>query len=104
MKLFDRGKAIAARKWLAPQISRYAELRAVALDTKQRTASLTLLPKGEQAEITLTVERYEVHRSEKQSEVAIVEITCSREWLRLLAVDLLVGKRFPVPGIVGGLL
>ena len=102
--LLSGGLSLAARHWLGPQVARYADLKDLRIDPKNKTASVTLLPKGEGSEITLTVERYELHRDGDKTELRIAHINCSREWIRLLAIDHVVGKRFPIPAPLVALL
>lgn len=103
-RFLSGGLSLAARHWLAPKVGRYADLKDLKIDPKNKTASVTLRPKGEESEITLTVERYELHRDGDRTELLIAHINCSREWIRLLAVDHVVGKRFPIPAPLVALL
>ena len=106
--MFTRAKDWASSKaasvWLRGVIGKYAELKSFEIDSTDKKLKIVILPKGEAEDIEFTVAKYEI-REEADSHIIIVgRIDCSKEWIRLLAIDHLVGKKFEIPGAAAKML
>lgn len=89
----------AAKALLAGRIERYARLLELRIRSRERTIGVVLLLAGEPEELRLEVTRYRVTGSAGEHALIIEGVASSREWLRLLLEDFVVGKPIPIPSI-----
>ncbi|MFL6538048.1 MAG: hypothetical protein ACJ8JD_07705 [Chthoniobacterales bacterium] len=85
----------AARIALNSRLSGIAEIRELSLDSGARCVRVTLQLCGESAPVELHVLRYRLR--EQKGEIAIDEVTASREWLQNVLERFVVGRWFEVP-------
>lgn len=78
-------------------VSRYGTLSGLTLDSLTRRIDLELVLKGDDVPVTLTLHEYRFLTEDDKSYVIISRVEVSREWMELLAADLLVGRRFEIP-------
>jgi len=103
-KAKDWASSKAASQWLRGAIGKYAELKDFEIDSAEKKIRLLLRPKGENEDIELRIDRYEIIRNDAGDRVLISAVNCSREWIRLVAADHLVGKEFGIPKMAAKLL
>jgi hypothetical protein len=78
-------------------ISRYGRLMGFKLDSLARSIDLEVLLKGESTPITLTLHDYRFLSEGDKSFVTVGGVSVSREWMKILAEDLLKEKKFEIP-------
>ena len=96
-----RDKAIqsAAKGWLQSQTKAVKDVQHLEIDAKQKTFSLKLELAGENEPLTVTG-RYQLTDSGEKTVIAPADIQTSKEWLSILAAELVTGRTFEVPGMV----
>src|SRR3954451_20228513 len=105
-KAKDWASSKAASSWLRGAIGKYAELKDFEIDSASKKVRLLLRPRGESEDIELKIDRYEVIRSRDAAKdrVLVSKVSCSKEWIHLVATDHLVGKEFEIPKVAASLL
>jgi hypothetical protein len=103
-KAKDWASSKAAASWLRGAIGKYAELKDFEIDSAAKKVRLLLRPKGEDNDIELRIDRYELLRSAAKDHVIVGKVSCSKEWIHLVATDHLVGKQFEIPKVAASLL
>ncbi|HNY64859.1 MAG TPA: hypothetical protein PKM41_05435 [Deltaproteobacteria bacterium] len=78
-------------------VSRYGHLKGFRLDSAARTIDLEVLLKGESEPVTVTLHDYRFLTEGDRSYVTVGDVSVSREWMMILAEDLLKDKRFEIP-------
>jgi hypothetical protein len=78
-------------------------IKDLAIDSKQKTFSLKLELPGEPEELTVTGS-YQVTSVNGKTSVTPVDIQTSKEWLTILAGELVKGRTFEVPAMAGSFL
>ncbi len=73
------------------------------IDSKQKTFSLKLELPGEPEELAVTGS-YQVISENGKTSVTPVDIQTSKEWLTILAGELVKGRTFDVPAMAAGFL
>jgi len=74
----------------------------VKIDSKNKRIHLSFLPLGEQETIDIVIDGYTI--SDNFGEISFManDVKVSREWLTVLASELVVGQKFQLPrGIAG---
>ncbi|HWN93752.1 MAG TPA: hypothetical protein VNT99_01855 [Methylomirabilota bacterium] len=75
----------------------YGTLKALKLDSKQRTIDAELELIGESQSVRIQVSGYELIEEAEATYLVLKGITTSREWLTTLARDFAVDRRLKVP-------
>jgi hypothetical protein len=78
-------------------VGRYGKLLGFTLDSLTRRIDVQVLLKGEEIPVTLSIRNYQILYDGGRSFVVITDVSVSREWMHVLAEDLLQGKRFEIP-------
>jgi hypothetical protein len=81
----------------------YGAMLDLQINTTSQSISLSVLLKGEQNPVKVTVDRYEIISEEGKSYVQLSGVDTSREWLTALAREKLAGQKIPVPDHVSWL-
>lgn len=68
------------RLWLNLKLERYGKMLKLEIDSKRKTISLEILPKGEDKPIQVKIGRYEVIEGETGG-LKLGDIQTSREWM-----------------------
>ncbi len=103
-KIKDWGSSQAAAVYLRAKIERYAELKTLEIDRSAKKIHMVFQLKGETEAIDLRVNEYALSHEKEHDFVVVAQVECSREWLHLLSVDHLVGKKLKIPSVVAKLL
>ena len=96
----------ALRHLLEKHAGPYAELREVKVDTKARTISAVLRPKGpDERDLDLTLGYALVmHGKTEMKALEVTQAESTRPWVQDLARDHLVGRTFELPKAAAALL
>ena len=94
----DRAVEASARAFLERKLKNFGQINYLRMDTRNRTASITLTLKGEVSPITIEIHNYEVTRRDGVSWIRVNNVTASREWMGLALQEYLVGQQFKLPG------
>ena len=94
----------SAREYFNHRFHSFGTMTTLHIDSAKRIASVDLELKGETQPLHITIDRYEMTKASGKTFVEIQEITTSREWLTLLAQQMLKGKKFEVPELVASVL
>jgi len=78
-------------------ISPYGRLLGLRLDSLTRSIGVELMLKGEDVPVTLTIEEYRFTTEGDKSYVIISNVSVSREWMKILAENLLKDRKFEIP-------
>lgn len=89
----------AAKALLGGRVERYGKLLDLRIRSRDKTISAVLLLAGDSEELRLEITRYRVIASGGDHALVIEEVTASRDWLRLLLEDFVVGKPVPIPSV-----
>ena len=93
----DAGSSIAVEKWLAKEIEPYGKLVHLNIDSKEKSLRVAMHLNGEHHNVEITVNRYEVVSEGGKDFVVIRDATASREWLRAVAKNFLIGRKLEIP-------
>lgn len=100
----DWGIGKFAETWLRGTIGKYAELKMLSIDSGSKKLRVVIRPKGEPDDIELKIDQYGLTREGEKNFVTVSHVHCSREWIRLIAIDHLVGKKIEIPSAAAKLL
>ena len=76
---------------------RFGEMTQLKIDREHKTIDAEVLLTGEKEQIQVHVGKYEVRNEGEQCTLTLADVTVSREWLNLLARELLVNRPVPLP-------
>jgi len=93
----DRAVSMALELLVERVMGKFGKLLHLDLDSLTRSIELEILLTGEDAPVVLTILEYRFAFEGDTSFVIIGDVTVSREWMKILAEDLLKGKRFEIP-------
>lgn len=94
----DTMAGTAARHYVNKLVQRYGEVTELRIDSRRRTVDLVARLRGEEAPVTIRVDRYEVEDRDGHRFVRIRECSCSRPWLQALLKDFARDRPIEVPG------
>lgn len=78
-------------------MGRYGNVLDIRLDSRDRRIEIDMLLKGESAPVSIRIENYEIVSEGQRHFITCSDIQVSREWMRMLAHDLILGRRFEIP-------
>lgn len=100
-RLLRRGKdatiETAARVALNSRLSGIAEICELSLDTERRCVRVMLHLCGEHEALEVRVHRYRLREKYEAPQIAIGEVTASREWLENALKQFVVGRWIEIP-------
>lgn len=76
----------------------YGKMLNLSIDSKEKTLSCTILPKGETEPIRIDIMRYAIESDGDKKVLVIEEIQVSREWMDVIAKKVASGARVPLEG------
>jgi hypothetical protein len=97
----DGAVEAAGKAFLNQQIEKFGAVTRLRLDSKQKTISAELSLKGETTPVTINVDSYEVTQTADGAYIAVRRVHASREWIGALLSELVVGRQFKIPRVVG---
>jgi hypothetical protein len=89
----------AVKSLLGGRIERYGRVVELRIHSRERRLSAVLLPAGEREEIAVEIGKYRITGERGAYTVVVEQVSASREWIRLVLEDLLVGRPIPVPSL-----
>jgi hypothetical protein len=93
----DSSVSFILEKALAPKLERYGRLVRLKVDSRAKTATVEVVPKGEPNSVTIWIEKYELTEKSTGTFIVVQRASASREWLGLLIEDFLIGRPWEVP-------
>ena len=97
----DGAVEAAGRAFLNQQIEKFGVVTRLQLDSRQKTISAQLSLKGETIPVIIEVESYEVIQRTEGTYITVRRVHASREWIGALLSELVVGRQFKIPRVVG---
>lgn len=92
------------REYFNHHWQKFGNMTTLQIDPTNRRASFDLQLKGETQPLHVDIGRYELIELNGKTYLEIHNVTTSREWMTLLAQQMLKDKRFEVPEIVASVL
>lgn len=99
----DAGSNLAVEKWLAREIEPYGKLVHLNIDSRQKSLRVVAHLNGEHHNVDINVQRYEILSEGGRDYIVVKEATASREWLRAVANNFLLGRKIEIPQQYAGL-
>ena len=99
----DKAVQVAAKNLILSKTNAVTDVKSLEIDSKQKTFSLQLELAGEVEPLTVTGS-YRLGSGGEKTVVTPVDIKPSKEWLTILAAELVQGRTFEVPAIAAGFL
>lgn len=93
----DRSSSSALRLAANHYLERYGHMKKILIDSERKTITLELDLKGEREPILVVVEEYDLLTEDGSAFLVPLRVTTSREWMTVLAQNLVVGRRLPLP-------
>ncbi len=93
----DASVSFVAEKLLRKRLERYGELLELRINSRERSAVVEMLPRGELEPVRIDVHRYEIGEEDGALHVTLAQASASRAWLTLLLQDFVLDRRFPIP-------
>ena len=93
----DASVSMVAEKMLQKYLEPYGRLLELALNSRQNTASIKMLLRGETEPVTIDIQEYELVQAGTGSYLTVKRATASREWLTALLRTFLLGRRLDLP-------
>jgi len=101
MKFLDNIKnkftSITAKFFLNSKFERYGKMLNLNIDSTGKNIHLKLQLKGEDVPITIKIIGYNIVEEEDKVFIQIKRVESSKEWVSLIAEDLLIGKKIELP-------
>ncbi len=95
--LKDSFTAGLAKRGIGAKISRYGELTAFSINSKEKTVTAQILLTGENEPIDIIISAYHLAEEDDRLHLVIDAASCSRVWLNNLIDDFVIGAAFPLP-------
>src|SRR6185369_4557849 len=76
----DSGASAAIQRWLSRELADYGEVLDFKINSRERSAELHVLLKGEREKLTIQIDAYELI-SEDKDYIVVKRARASREWL-----------------------
>ena len=93
----DSSVSFMAEKMLQKKLEPYGQILDFQLNSREHSAVLQLLLKGETQALTLFVDEYGVTQDKEGSWVTVRRARASRDWLTRALQDFVVGKPMLIP-------
>jgi hypothetical protein len=93
----DKLTSITAKFFLSSKFERYGKMLDLNIDSFGKNIHLKLQLKGEDVPITIKIIDYHIVEEEDKVFIQIKRVESSKEWVSLIAEDLLIGKKIELP-------
>jgi hypothetical protein len=100
----DATAAFAARQAVNSKLRGIGEMTGLSIDSKNGKIHALLELAGEIEPIKIEITKYRLIQEKSGARLTIEEATASREWLATALRQFVVGRTFPLPARVAGLL
>lgn len=98
----DSGASAAIQRWLARELADYGEVIEFSIDSRERSAELHILLKGEHQKLAIHIEHYELV-SAGRDYIVVRRARASREWVNAVLRNLVIDKRHAIPEQYSGM-
>jgi hypothetical protein len=98
----DSGASAAIKSWLARELADYGEVLDFKINSRDRSAELNILLKGERDKLTVNVDEYEVVSADKDY-IVVKRARASREWVNAVLRKFVIGRRQAIPAQYSGM-
>jgi hypothetical protein len=95
--LKDEAISFAATLVLKKKIERYGTMMDFKIDSSAKKVYLKVNLKGEASPLEVIIERYSLVKKEDGNYIVIDGVSISKEWMNLLAADLIKKKEVKLP-------
>ena len=93
----DKFTSTTAKFFLSSKFERYGKMLDLNIDSTGKNIHLKLQLKGEDVPITIKIIGYNIVEEEDKVFIQIKRVESSKEWVSLIAEDLLIGKKIELP-------
>jgi hypothetical protein len=93
----DASSSMAVEKWLAREIEPYGKLVQFNIDSRAKSLRVVFHLNGEHHNVEIDVGKYEVVSEGGRDFIVVQQATASREWLRAVANNFLIGRKLEIP-------
>ena len=93
----DKFTSTTAKIFLSSKFERYGKMLDLNIDSTGKNIHLKLQLKGEDVPITIKIIDYHIVEEEDKVFIQIKRVESSKEWVSLIAEDLLIGKKIELP-------
>ena len=94
----DRAIEVAVRQLIQQKTQAIKDLKNLTIDAQQKMFSLNLELVGEPEPLVVTGQ-YQLIESDGKTRLSPANLQTSKEWVTILAAELLKGRSFEVPGM-----
>lgn len=99
----DTGAGTAIRTWLSREMADYGEVLDFKINSRERTAELHVLLKGEREPLTIQIGGWELTQSGTGEAVMVTQARASREWVNAVLRKFVIGQRHAIPAQYSGM-
>jgi hypothetical protein len=96
-----KGKDLAVSKALKTlgerYVSQFGKIMSLKLDSKKKEIDIELLLKGDSDPIEVHIKGYEIISEGNKRFIRAGDIDISKEWMKVLVQDHIIGRKFRVP-------
>jgi hypothetical protein len=92
----DSGASAAIQRWLSRELADYGEVLDFQINSRERSAELHVLLKGEREKLAVQIDEYEIISADKDY-IVVKRARASREWVNAVLRNLVIGKRQQIP-------
>ena len=100
--LKDSGASAAIKSWLAKELADYGEVIDFKINSRDRSAELHVLLKGEREKLAVHIDEYEIINVDKDY-IVVKRARASREWVNAVLRNFVLGQRHPIPAQYSGM-
>jgi hypothetical protein len=100
--LKDSGASAAIKSWLARELADYGEVLDFKINSRDRSAELHLLLKGDRDRLAVHIDEYEVISADKDY-ILVKRARASREWVNAVLRNFVIGQRHAIPQQYSGM-
>jgi hypothetical protein len=93
----DASVSFLLEKAAQHKLAKYGRMLNLSIDSRQKSARIELLLKGESEPMIILVHEYELISEENGAWMVIRRLSISREWADTMAAEFVVGRKIPVP-------
>lgn len=96
----DKAGEMGGRWYLNYHYGRYGTMTELKIDHERKTIEATVMLKGEQEPIQIRLSQYVFQTQGEGGTFTVGEVIVSREWMNVLANEVLKDKPLPLPGSI----
>lgn len=97
INLKDKVTSATARIFLSSKFERYGKMLDLNIDSDGKSIDIKMQLKGEDEPVIIKIVNYHLTEENDKAFIQIQKVESSKEWIKLLADDLLTGKKIELP-------